>query len=182
MRQEDFSRMEKAYQETIEDVMNTGFLKEHVGGVLHGIEIGIKHQTANFGLNLLFGISPLWNHGGDVIQSLRINEALETFKSELSNNPKYLQELTQKYFWKNPHKLTLTMSPDEKFEVELLTAENRLLKNKVDKLSEAERKEVFKNGLKLLKEQEKKDDVGVLPTLKIEDLKKDVDRYFNITF
>lgn len=168
--------MEKAYQETIQKVMNEGFEKDHIAAVLHGIELHVKHQTSNFGMNLLFNVSPLWNHEGDVIQSLRINEALSNFKNELSCNPKYLQGLMEKYFLNNTHRLTLTMSPNEKYEGELVQAEKQLLKEKLDNLSEDEKKQVYENGQLLLKEQEKQENVDVLPTLKIEDLKQDVDR------
>ena len=176
MRQEDFPRMEKAYQETIQKVMNEGFEKNQIDAVLHGIELQVKHQTSKFGLNLLFNVLPLWNHDGDIIQSLRINEALGTFKNELSSNPRYLQELVEKYFWNNPHRLTLTMSPNEKHGQELAEAERQLLKEKIDNLTENEKKQIYENGQLLLKEQEKQEDVDVLPTLKIDDLKDDVDR------
>lgn len=177
LREEDFSRMEKAYEETIQKVINEGFDKDHIAVVLHGIELLVKHQTSNFGLNLLFNIMPLWNHDGDIVQSLRINDALESFKTQLAENPRYLQEMVEKYFLKNNHKLTLTMSPNVKYSQELQDAENEILREKLEKLTESERGEIFENGQLLLKDQTKVEDVETLPTLTIGDLKEDVERY-----
>ncbi|XP_043470715.1 presequence protease, mitochondrial [Leptopilina heterotoma] len=177
MRVEDFPRMEKAYEETIQKVMKEGFEKDHVAAVLHSIELHVKHQSSNFGMNLLFNIMPLWNHDGDIIQSLRINDALERFKLNFAENPRYLQELVEKYFFKNTHRLTLTMSPNEKHGEELANAENQLLAEQLEKLTENEKNDVFEKGQELLKYQGKTENVEVLPSLMIEDLKKDVERY-----
>ncbi|XP_011641097.1 presequence protease, mitochondrial [Pogonomyrmex barbatus] len=174
---EDFEKVENIFNETVQRVIKEGFEKNHIEAVLHGIELQVKHQTSNFGLNLLFNLTSLWNHDGDLIQSLRINDAVKKFTSRMRENPKYLQNLIETYLRDNNHKLTLTMSPDKKYEENKALAEQKLLKTKLEKLSAEEKDQVYLNGKILLAEQQKKEDVGVLPTLKIEDLKADIERY-----
>lgn len=174
---EDFDKVESIFNDTVDKVIGEGFEKDHVEAVLHGIEIQVKHQTSNFGLNLLFNLTSLWNHNGDLIQALRINDAVKEFKSRMSEDPEYLQSLLEVYLKNNKHRLTLTMSPDAKYEQNKAAVEQELLKRKLEQLAEEEKEQIYANGKILLAEQQKQEDVGVLPTLKIEDLKADVDRY-----
>lgn len=174
---QDFEQVERIFNDTVEKVIEEGFEKDHVEAILHGIELQVKHQTSNFGLNLLFNLTSLWNHNGDLLQALRINDAVKKFTSRIRKNPEYLQSLVQIYLKDNKHRLTLTMSPDENYEQSKVTAERELLDAKLTGLSAEEREQIYVNGRALLAEQQKKEDVSVLPTLKIEDLKADVERY-----
>ncbi|EFN77510.1 Presequence protease, mitochondrial [Harpegnathos saltator] len=179
---EDFGKVQDIYDDTVNRVIEEGFEKDHVEAVLHGIELQVKHQTSNFGLNLLFNLTSLWNHNGNLIQALRINDAVKILALRMKENPKYLQGLIETYLRNNNHRLTLTMSPDEKYEQNKAAAEQELLRTKLEKLTEEEKEHIYVNGKILLAEQQKKEDVGVLPTLKIEDLKADVDRYETSSF
>ncbi|XP_032669294.1 presequence protease, mitochondrial [Odontomachus brunneus] len=174
---EDFDKVQSIFDDTVDKVIKEGFEKDHVEAVLHSIEIATKHQTSNFGLNLLFNLTSLWNHNGNLIQALRINNAVKELTSQMKEDPQYLQNLIEIYLKNNKHRLTLTMSPDEKYEQNKAVAEQKLLKTKLEELTEEEKKQLYADGKILLAEQQKKEDVGVLPTLKIEDLKVDVERY-----
>lgn len=177
VQEKDFATVEKLYKETLIKVIEEGFSQEHIDTILHGIELQVKHQVSNFGLNLLFNLAPLWNHDGDVVESLNINKAIGKFRETIKNDPKYLVSLVEKYLLNNAHQLTLTMSPSNDYEAQLVAAENQLLKAKLANLAPEQLDGIFEEGQTLLAEQQKPDDVSVLPSLKIEDLKKDVDRY-----
>lgn len=177
VRPEDFEKVESIFNQTVQKVIEEGFEKDHIEAVLHGIELQVKHQTSNFGLNLLFNLTSLWNHNGDLIQALRINDAMKKFTSRMKEDPKYLQNLIGTYLRDNDHRLMLTMTPDEKYEQSKALTEQELLKAKLEELSAEEKERIYQNGKILLTEQQKKEDIGVLPTLKIEDLKADVERY-----
>jgi len=153
---EDFEKIESIFDKTVQKVIEEGFEKDHVEAVLHGIELQVKHQTSNFGLNLLFNLTSLWNHNGDLIQSLRINDAMRKLTSRMREDPKYLQSLIETYLRDNNHRLMLTMSPDEKYEQNKALAEQQLLKTKLEELSTEEKDLVYTNGKILLAEQQKK--------------------------
>ena len=174
---DDFEKVENIFNETVQKVIKEEFSKDHVESVLHSIELQTKHQTSSFGLQLLFNLTPLWNHNGDLIKSIRINEAIRKFKEKMNNNPKYLQELVKTYLMDNTHKLTLTMLPYERYDHDKAVAERKLLESKLKELSKEELEQIYIDGQILLQEQQKQVDVNVLPTLKIEDIKVDVERY-----
>ncbi|XP_066596308.1 presequence protease, mitochondrial-like [Prorops nasuta] len=174
---EDFERVEEIYNETVDDVIDKGFEKERIDAILHSIELSIKHQSSNFGLNLLFNLTPLWNHNGDLVESMRINRAVKNLIYKLKESPDYFEKLVRIYLKDNCHRLTLTMSPKENYHEEKQLAEDNLLEAKLNGLSKEEREKIFEDGMRLLTEQQKQDDASVLPTLKIEDLKADVERY-----
>ncbi|XP_017789683.1 PREDICTED: presequence protease, mitochondrial [Habropoda laboriosa] len=177
VKREDFEKVEKIFDETVQNVIEEGFKEDHIEAVLHSIELKVKHQTSSFGLQLLFNLSPLWNHNGDLIQAMRINEAIIKFKEKIKTNPKYLQEIVKMYLMDNNHRLTLTMLPYEKYDHEKAVAERELLESKLKQLSKEELNQIYIDGKILLEEQQKQEDVNVLPTLKIEDIKADVERY-----
>lgn len=177
VKENDFEKVENVFNETVYKVIEQDFSKDRVEAVLHSIELQTKHQSSNFGLQLLFNLTPLWNHNGDLIKSMRINEAIRKFREKMNKNPKYLQDLVKTYFVENTHKLTITMLPHEKYDHEKAVAERELLESKLKQLSKEDLDQIYIDGKILLEEQQKQVDVNVLPTLKIEDIKEDVERY-----
>jgi len=73
------------------DVVENGFEKERVEEVLHSIELGMRHQSSNFGLSVLFGVAPLWNHGVNVLDALRQADQISNLRAKLAQYPSYLQ-------------------------------------------------------------------------------------------
>lgn len=71
--------------------MENGFDKERVEEVLHSIELGMRHQSSNFGLSVLFGVAPLWNHGVNVLDALRQADQIAKLRTKLAQSPSYLQ-------------------------------------------------------------------------------------------
>jgi len=173
----NFEKVETLFDVTVNEAMEGGFKSDHIEAILHGIELQMKHQTSNFGLNILFNLTSLWNHNGDLIQSLRINDAVQRFITRMKRDPKYLQKLIEIYFSKNNHKLTVTMLPDEKYDEKKMFAEQELLDSQLKNFSDEEKEQIFINGQLLLADQEREDDVGVLPTLHIKDLKGEVEKF-----
>lgn len=176
----DFGKIKQIYQETVIKAIENGFNEEHINTILHTIELRLKHQTSSYGLDLYFNLFPLWNHNGDIIGLMKLNESIKNFKETIRENPKYLTGLVEKYLLNNNHQLTLTMTPDPNYESQFMTATNDLLNSKVENLSKQQLEHVFNEGQALISEQQKKQDVECLPSLEISDLKKDVDRY-NLT-
>nr|XP_018905366.1 PREDICTED: presequence protease, mitochondrial [Bemisia tabaci]XP_018905367.1 PREDICTED: presequence protease, mitochondrial [Bemisia tabaci] len=173
---DSFEKVLRIYEETVDKVISNGFDETHLKSILHSIELNIKHQSANFGLNVLFGLTPVWNHDGNIFGALRVNDRVSHFCKELEKNPKFLQDKVKQYFKDNPHRLTLTMVPDKDFEKKLNEAEKELIKSKVSALSKEELKKVYQHGLDLRHYQEREDDFSCLPSLKVSDIKKNIDK------
>uniref|UniRef100_A0A3B4AEQ8 Pitrilysin metalloproteinase 1 n=1 Tax=Periophthalmus magnuspinnatus TaxID=409849 RepID=A0A3B4AEQ8_9GOBI len=147
-----------------------GFEEERIEALLHKIEIQMKHQSTNFGLALASYIASSWNHDGDPVELLQISDSVNRFKQALKDNPRYLQEKVQEYFKDNTHRLTLSMSPDEQYLDKQAKSEEEKLQQKVQVLTEEDRKEIYDKGLELLSAQSAPQDASCLPALKVSDI------------
>lgn len=166
---EKFPVVEKIVNQTIEELYNKGFDQDHIESVLHGFELSIKHQSPKFGLNLLFNLMPLWNHGGPILNALKVEELLEKLKKNLLN-PAYMKETIEKYFIQNNHKLIMTMQPDPHFDDIFNECEAKLLQSKVKDLTKEQKELIYKEGLALSAAQKKQENLEALPCLKIDDI------------
>ncbi|XP_060808633.1 presequence protease, mitochondrial [Amyelois transitella] len=164
-----FEMVENIFGKTIEEIFEKGFEKDHIESVLHGFELSIKHQSPKFGLNVLFNLMSLWNHNGPILGALKVNDLLTRLKQDLMN-PAYVKDAIEKHFILNNHKLTMTMTPDPKFDDIFTDAEAKLLKSKTKALTEEDRERIYKEGIELSKAQKKEENLDVLPCLKLEEI------------
>lgn len=172
----DFEKIEKIFDETIDKAIKEGFEQSHMDSVIHNIELMMKHQSTKFGLGMLFNLTPLLNHEGDVIKSINVSEQIKKLKENIKSNPKYLQEKIKQHFKDNKHKLVMTMSPQEDFEQEFNEKENKNLTNKIDSLKSTDKARIYEDGLKLASSQKAIEDINILPCLKLEDIKSDIEQ------
>lgn len=175
LKQEDFMKVIDIYDKTIDEVLKMGFDRKHIESVLHRYEIGIKHETSNFGLHLLFGIISTWNHNGDVINALRINTLLDKLQNDIKSDKFFLQKAVERFFKNNKHRLVLTLSPDKEYETKQLNAEAQLIKSKVSGLTQENKQGIYNTALELLKEQNSPQKTSILPTLTMDDISNGID-------
>ncbi|XP_055603455.1 presequence protease, mitochondrial [Uranotaenia lowii] len=173
---EDFAEVRKIFDRTIEQVVDKGFEKNHIESVLHHIELHMKHQSTKFGLGLLFNLTPLWNHNGDLIKSLNVGALVKQLRENLQRDPSYLQQKVSYYFLNNKHRLTMTMSPDTLYEEKFNAREKEILTRKVSKLTKKDREHIYKEGIQLSEEQKTVPNTDVLPCLKLDEIVKATDR------
>uniref|UniRef100_A0A8I6AJT9 Pitrilysin metalloproteinase 1 n=1 Tax=Rattus norvegicus TaxID=10116 RepID=A0A8I6AJT9_RAT len=147
-----------------------GFEDDQIEALLHKIEIQMKHQSASFGMALTSYIASCWNHDGDPVELLQMGSQLTKFRKCLKENPKFLQEKVEQYFKNNPHRLTLSMKPDDRYYEKQTQMETEKLEQKVNSLSQADKKQIYEKGLELQKQQSKHQDASCLPALKVSDI------------
>ncbi|VEN58844.1 unnamed protein product [Callosobruchus maculatus] len=176
LKKEQFEQVEKIFDETIASVVENGFEPQHIESVLHRYELSVKHETDNFGLHLLFGLTPSWNHTENIVGALKITDMIDRLKMQLKSEPKYLQQLVEKYFKNNTHKLVLSMSADKSYEDKLAKEEKQLIKKKTKKLSDADRKSIYEKNLELVKMMQEPAKTELLPTLTIDDISDSIER------
>lgn len=166
----DFEKIEKILYQTIDEVVAEGFDPEHVTSVINNFELSLKHQSARFGLSLLFNLTAALNHDADVIRSLHFDETLKKIRANISNDPKYLQNKVKEYFKENCHKLTMTMTPDTEFEKKFSEKEQQLVQRKVNDLSADAKEKLFGDCQRLADAQKKQENLDILPCLKLSDV------------
>ncbi|XP_046847689.1 presequence protease, mitochondrial-like [Xenia sp. Carnegie-2017] len=156
-------------RKTFAHVVETGFEDEKIAAILHRIQLSQKHQSSNFGLNLIASLMSPWNHGGDPTEFIQINRNVDQFKDSIKNE-RYLQDKVAESFLENQHRLYMTMSPDEKYEENLALLEAKKLNEMVTKLSNEEKAIIQDKCLQLASLQNAKPDTSCLPSLSISDI------------
>ncbi|KAK6492234.1 presequence protease [Huso huso] len=168
--EKDIETVKEIIFKTVNEIIANGFEEERIEALLHKIEIQMKHQSTSFGLSLACYIATCWNHDGDPVELLKITDKVTRFRQCLQDNPHFLQEKVKLYFKDNPHRLTLSMSPDESYFEKQAQAEEEKLKQKVSALSEEDKKLIYEKGLQLMAAQSTTQDASCLPALKVSDI------------
>ncbi|RXM97863.1 Presequence protease, mitochondrial [Acipenser ruthenus] len=150
--EKDIETVKEIIFQTVNEIIANGFEEERIEALLHKIEIQMKHQSTSFGLSLASYIATCWNHDGDPVEVLKISDKVTRFRQCLQDNPHFLQEKVKLYFKDNPHRLTLSMSPDESYFEKQAKAEDEKLKQK------------------LMAAQSATQDASCLPALKVSDI------------
>jgi Zn-dependent M16 (insulinase) family peptidase len=161
---------------TLEKHVAKGFDKIKVDGILHQLELGLKHKTAHFGMGLMQRIQPDWFNGVHPFDVLAWQKTLEGFK-ERHTQPRYLEGLLEKYFL-NDNTLTFTMEPSERYSLDVSDEETTRLARKIlettkEFSTEDEALEnLTKRELALLEEQEaaRHQDSSCLPSVHVKDI------------
>lgn len=176
VQEQSVSAVKEAIYATFKDVQNSGFDKIKVEGILHQLELSLKHKTAHFGMGLMSRIHPDWFNGIDLFDSLAWQKTVDGFKSRYAQEG-YLEGLIEKYFLTDKT-LTFTMAPSETYGAEMAAEEKERLASKILETtkqfpSEEEAHEhLVKRELELLEEQEngRNQDLSSLPTLHVVDI------------
>jgi presequence protease len=169
VRQEDEKLVEGEILRVLAESAETGFEKHRIEGILHQMELGLKHQSAQFGINLMWQVATSWFDGVNPIEALQFNARIERLRAEIAKGG-FFEGMIKRYFLENQSRLILTMRPDPNYNKEFSAKENALLSEKLATLSETDKKEVYEDGLKLLEAQANQGDLSTLPTLSVDDI------------
>lgn len=183
VKKEDVAKVRETLFHTLAEVKENGFDKIKVDGILHQLELALKHKTAHFGMGVMQRLQPGWFNGVDPLDSLSWSTTVSAFKSEYAKEG-YLEGLLEKYLL-NENTLTFTMEPSEEFGQELVEEEQQRLASKIaetaEKFSNPEEAHKFleKRELELLKVQEeaRHQDLSVLPTVHVKDIPREDAKY-----
>lgn len=161
---------------TIRETIENGFDKQKVDGLLHQLELGLKHKTASFGLDLIQRLKPGWFNGIDPFDALAWNSIVDAFKAEYAKG-RYLENLLAKYLL-NDDTLTFTMAPSPTYGSDITAEEAQRLQTKIEETikqfpnQEEATKHLRERELELLEEQEagRNQPLDSLPTLRVSDI------------
>ena len=186
--EDNLPKVHAAIVAALYDTASKGFDKQKVDGLLHQLELGLKHKTAQFGLGLIQRLKPGWFNGIDPFDALAWNSIVEQFKAQYAKSG-YLEGLVHKYLLNN-NTLQFTMKPDPDYGTTLAAEEAKRLETKISEVvkqfpSEADaQKHLYQRELDLLQEQDQgqSQSLDSLPTLHVSDIprqQKEVDLSFS---
>ncbi|MBR5913439.1 MAG: insulinase family protein [Selenomonadaceae bacterium] len=143
--------------------------------------IEFRLREADFGLapkGLIYGLRCLrtWLYDSDPNTYLRYEDDLKIIKDGLNN--RYFENLLQKYFLDNPHKLLITLAPSKTVAKERDADNAAKLADIKSKMSAAEIENVIETARKLKIRQESPDspeDLAKIPLLERSDIRKEAE-------
>ncbi|KAE9030259.1 Presequence protease [Phytophthora rubi] len=161
----------KAVHDALEKVVAEGFEEERVTGLLHQLELSLKHVTGNFGLQMMHGISSAWAHDGDLIKNLQLNPLLERLNEEMARDPKFLDSYVRDYLMRDDlREVQMLTLPSEDFVRDQERRERANLAAKLVEQSNADLDWIARTTEKLERHQQKEQPVECLPTLTLDDI------------
>ena len=179
--EEDTEKFKEIIEKTLADIVKNGIEKDSLRAALNVIEF--NYREADFGsypkgVFYLLDCFESWLYDDDEpFAHLAAADTFEYLKSQVETD--YFEQIIQKYFIDNTHKVVLTLKPQKG----LINQQEQELKEKLQQilsgLSDEEVEEIKIKEAKLKEFHELEDseeDISKLPTLEISDIEKEAEK------
>lgn len=164
--------LETLIEETLAQVVSDGVSEERLEAILHQLELHQREIAGDqfpYGLQLIMSaISPMI-HGGDPVELLDLEPVLETLREKI-RDPDYIPDLIRRKLLENPHRVTLTLRPDQKLDSRRQQAIREALARRKAALTEKEVQDIVERAQALEERQTRKDDDSILPKVDLSDV------------
>ncbi len=160
----------------LNEIAKNGVPAEQIESILHQLELSqreIRGDGMPFGLQLLMGGLTAAMQRGDTLASMDLDPALERLRKK-TENPQFIQELVKSLLLDNPHRVRLTLRPDNDISERRNAAEALRLRNTQSSLSESDAKHIVDMAKKLAERQAQEDDPEILPKVGLSDVPDDI--------
>ncbi|OAX83403.1 mitochondrial presequence protease [Emergomyces africanus] len=165
-------------QSVFQEFSASGFNDEKVKGILHQLELALRHKTANFGVGIMEKTISSWFNGSNPMEELAWNEVINEFKRRYEKGG-YLEQLMRNYLMTD-NSMTFTMAGSPTYNKQLDEREMTRKEAKMAQLTEAAGSlekavhQLKQEELELLKVQEAAQhaDLSCLPTLHVKDISR----------
>jgi len=168
--------VEQLVLDTLQQVVRDGVPLEKVEAALHTLELHqreISGDSYPYGLQLILSALSTATHRGDPIELLDIDPVLTRFKQAIKD-PTFVPQLVRELLLDNPHRITLTVRPDNTQSQRAKAAEAERLATIKTRLSEAEKQKLVQQAAALVERQGRKPDAELLPKVELHDVPADV--------
>ena len=126
-------------------LVEKGIPSDVLGGAIHKVEFRNRELKggAPFGLRLMNRSLKGWLHGASPAETMGFSDSMEELKECLGQNPRYFEDMIDRWFISNSHRLTLSVEPhsghNERIDGEVAAAVTRARSGFGPKELEAER-------------------------------------------
>ena len=174
----DASKIETIIFDVLKDLSEKGIDKQIIESAIHQIEFHRKEITNTpypYGIKMLLTFAGSWFHGGDPERILRFDEDLTRLRNEIEKGA-FFENRINTYFLDNPHRVLLTLVPDQTMEEK----EGERVEKELDQIladtTPSELEKIIEDTKALKQLQEEIEDVSCLPTLELDDIPPSVQR------
>jgi Zn-dependent M16 (insulinase) family peptidase len=172
VKESDADTIETIIFDVLGHLTDDGIERKLIDSAIHQLEFHRKEITNYpfpYGIKLLVNFCGSWFHGGDPVRILNFDEDMTALQDMLSKEP-FFENRIKTYFLDNPHRVRLTLMPDQEMAVKEEMRVTRELDVLQKDMTEIDFAQIRKDTDALKKLQEKVEDVSVLPTLEREDI------------
>ena len=171
----DVSVVEGEVERVLRERAVTGFEAERVEAILHQVEVGVKHVSSHFGINVMMRMMSNWAHEQDPIDPLLINRKTDHIRHALATDPSFFQRLITTHLLDNPARVTLIASPDDDYARKENDREQQRVHAIEAGLDDAARERIREQATALKAQQDSISDPTILPTLSVRDIKREAE-------
>jgi hypothetical protein len=177
----DAQKIEQLIFDTIKNIVDDGFDKELIEGVLHQVEFHGKEIVRGsypYGIALMGGIFQTWLYDGDPLIGLDFPRIIENIRQRWSTDPQIFQKMTKLWFLDNPHRILAIMEPDADFNEKKEKAHRDKMVKLKSSLTKSNLAQINTQAAQLKKFQAEPDspeNAATIPKLKIEDIRQSIE-------
>lgn len=177
---QDTQKVEALILETLSKLAEEGIERDMVEAALNTIEFRLReNNTGRFprGLAIMIGVLPGWIHGGNPIDRLAFESALENIKKQAAAENTYFENLIGRYFINNAHRSTVILEPESGVNQQLEEAEVERLSQIRAGMSSVELEQVKAAAAELERIQDTPDSpeaLATIPMLTLADLEREI--------
>lgn len=164
--------VEQLILDTLHRVAEEGVDAEQVEAALHQLELHqreISGDSYPYGLQLMMAGLSTAVHRGDPIQLLDIEPVLKQLRKDVKD-PQFIPNLIRQLLLDNPHRVTLTLTPDPAITERETAAEQQRLQAIEAELSAEQRQQISDLNQRLAERQMREDDAEILPKIGLDDV------------
>ncbi|MGO1659728.1 MAG: insulinase family protein [Marinobacter sp.] len=164
--------LEALLENTLQQVVEEGVSEERLEAILHQLELHqreIAGDSFPYGLQLIMSAIAPMVHGGDPVELLDLEPVLATLREEI-RDPQFIPNLIRRKLLDNPHRVTLTLRPDDQLEARRQQAISEALAKRKAELSGDEIAHIVERAQALEERQMRKDDDSILPKVDLTDV------------
>ncbi|CAE7557560.1 PREP1, partial [Symbiodinium microadriaticum] len=162
--------------DTLRDLSRRGFDEDAIRASVNSMEFHMREfNTGGFpkGLSVMLGCMSEWIYDRDPLNGIRFEEPLAAVKRDIADGKPVFQEMLEKLFVNNTHRVAVEMIPDESLEEKTIAQEASLLASKKQGMSEEELRDIVKNTAALRTAQSAEDPPeakATIPRLSLDDI------------
>ena len=168
---ESADAFEKLVLDVLQKVAEEGVPQAMLDAQLHQLELQQREINGDgypYGLSLIMSTLGAAVNGGDPIALLNLDPVLDKLREDIKQ-PNFVKDMVQGLI-DNPHRVRLTLRPDNKLATHRDEAEKAQLATIKSSLSEAESAQIVKRAAELEARQNQEDDESILPKVTLQDV------------
>lgn len=158
-------RVLKLIWDTLGSIHRNGLDGVLVKNMLHRKELQLKYTGAGWPAALMGAVTTAWAHHEDIMKTLDLDFLVDELKSRLAKDPRFLEDMIDRWLLSNPHRADLVFYPDEEHFRQKELEEREALQELKRKMSPEETAALKKRSEELLESMESPSTPGELATL-----------------